>query len=481
MKEVQMFVSLRAPFLATAAAILGSTLMAPPGFGEARDSDPIGDFLKRPPAKSINKQDKLVIPRPLKKPDLAPATESEPEEAPAPAPAELASGAITIVVTGDTGFSRNHSPVHPDGVLKYGRRQPWRDSMSGIADEINGDLNFTNIETIVTNHNKLSRDLKGQKGPFSFRSHPNGIRHLVKRGFNLMSLANNHSMDYKVAGLKETLRHMKPMKQAGLKAYAGIGLNREEASRPQLFSVKGSKVAFSAIGIVTNNLGRHRAGENKPGQIAYRFDDDYRLSVDRLAKTKSDYQILSIHYGIEGRVRADKKQITQWRGLAARQKKIDLVIGHHAHVPRAVERVGNSVIFYGLGNFLHHGTANMGKKGICKDFGVVGRVHLRKAKDGKLTTRAVEVIPVTKMHIRPERLPARASADRIHALNYLASKLPSGGNGMRFQIQQNGNGLYCFEGASKDPGRVGQLCKGYRGAGSIPSFLAGKIANSCAR
>lgn len=459
--------------------------LALPSIGLAESNDPIGELIIKRAAKSINKQDKLgtqpaqKAPVPQAKPVLAPA--AVPEATPAPSQVSLEPGTLTIVVTGDTGFSRNHSKVHPQGVQKYGRRQPWNESMSGIAQEIDGDLNFTNIETVVTDHNRLSRDLKGQKGPFSFRSHPNGIHHLVKRGFNLMSLANNHSMDYKVAGLKETLRHMQPLKAQGLKAYAGIGANREEASRPQLLDVKGSRVAFSAIGIVTNNLARHRAGKNKPGQIAYRFDDDYRLSVNRLAATESDYQILSIHYGVEGRVRTDARQIKQWRGLAAKQKNIDLVIGHHAHVPRAVERVGNSVIFYGLGNFLHHGTANMGKKGICKDFGVVGRVHLRKASDGKLITRAVEVIPVTKMHIRPERLPAKASADRIHALNYLASKLPSGAEGMRFQIQKNGNGLYCFKGASKDPGRVGKLCRGYRGAGAIPSFLAGKIANSCAR
>ncbi len=463
-------------FVATSVcAVSASSVLA-----EARD--PIGEFLKRPPAKSVNKQDKLGAPPAEKVPvPTAKPTTIKPAVVEAPAPTNLEPGSITIVVTGDTGFSRNHSPVHPKGVLKFGRRQPWSEAMSGIAKEINGDLNFTNIETVVTNHNKLSRDLKGQKGPFNFRSHPNGIRHLVKRGFNLMSLANNHSMDYKVAGLNETLRHIRPLKNEGLKAYAGIGANREEASRPQLIKMKGSTVAFSAIGIVTNNLSRHRAGKNKPGQIAYRFDDDYRLSVDRLAKTKSDYQILSIHYGVEGRVRTDARQIKQWRGLAARKKKIDLVIGHHAHVPRAVERVGNSVIFYGLGNFLHHGTANMGKKGICRDFGVVGRVHLRKGNNGKLFTRAVEVIPVTKMHIRPERLPARASADRVHALNYLAGKLPSGGEGMRFQIQKNGNGLYCFKGASKDPGRVGKLCSGYRGAGAIPSSLTRKIANSCAR
>ncbi len=457
---------------------------------QAESRDEIGDFLRKDkPRTVIQKRTPTPAPRPLKKPqsvnkqDSLTVTEPEPEPSPEPAPklSGAASDVVTIVVTGDTGFSRNHSTVHPAGVQKFGRRQPFSEAMSGIAKQINGDLNFTNIETVVTDHNRLKRDLKGQRGPFNFRSHPNGIKHLVKRGFNLMSLANNHSMDYGPTGLKETLKHMAPMKKLGLKAYAGIGLNREEASRPHLVGVKGSKVAFSAIGIATNNLKRHRAGKNKPGQIAYRFDDDFRLSIDRLAKKASDYRILSIHYGVEGRVRADGKQIKEWRGMAARQKKIDLVIGHHAHVPRAVERVGNSVIFYGLGNFLHHGTANMGAKGICRDFGVVGRVHLLKGSNGHLRTRAVEVIPVTKMHIRPVKLSSRKAADRVHALNYLARKLPSGAEGMRFSIQKDGTGLYCFKGAGGDPGRIGRLCRGWKGAGGTPSFLAGKIAGSCAR
>jgi poly-gamma-glutamate synthesis protein (capsule biosynthesis protein) len=105
--------------------------------------------------------------------------------------------------------------------------------------------------------------------------HPNGMRHLVSRGFNMLSLANNHSMDYGVPGLKETLKHVGAIERERLAVATGIGMNREEASRPRRVNVKGSEIAFASIGIVTNNLARHRAGPNKPGQIAYRFDDDF--------------------------------------------------------------------------------------------------------------------------------------------------------------------------------------------------------------
>jgi len=395
-----------------------------------------------------------------------------------------ANDVVTIIVTGDTGFSRNHSPVHPEGVLKYGKRPPFRAALAGIADEINGDLNFTNIETVVTDRNNLRRDLKGQRGPFNFRTHPNAIRTLTATGFNVFSLANNHAMDYGPAGLRETLKHIGAIPKSRLKAAAGLGLNSAEAGKPHVMRVKGADIAFSALGIVTNNLGRHRAGKNKPGQMAYRFDDDFRETLARLTAAPADFRMLSIHYGVEGQVRTDARQIRDYRKTAAIQNGVNLVIGHHAHVVRAVERAGSSVIFYGLGNFIHHGTANMTAKGICKDYGLMARVHLKRDPSGILKTRAVEVMPVTNTHISVKRLGPAKSRQRVHALNYLASRLPKGGDtveGMRFTPQNDGRGLYCFRGAANDGGSIGALCRGWKAAPPVPANIRRRIAASCSR
>jgi poly-gamma-glutamate capsule biosynthesis protein CapA/YwtB (metallophosphatase superfamily) len=391
---------------------------------------------------------------------------------------------IIITLAGDTGFSPNHARVSPRGVTRHGRFQTWAQTTSGIAGHVNGDLNFLNVETVVTDRNSIARDTKGQRGPFNFRTHPNGIRHLVETGFNVLSLANNHSMDYGVQGLKETLRHVAKLNRFGLKGYAGIGMNREEASRPQFISVKGARIAFSATGIVTNNLARHRAGPSKPGQIAYRFDDDFDLVTRRLATARSDYRIMSIHYGIEGQVRADRRQLRDWRGKAALNSNIDLIVGHHAHVPRGVEVAGNAVIFYGLGNFLHHGTADMSRKGICKDYGVLARLHLRPDNHGRLRARAIEVVPISQMHRRPAPMTGAAARARIHALNYLGGTLGGSGaraKGVRFTPQADGTGLYCFANASREPGKVGQLCRRWQQAPAIPQAIRSQIARSCRR
>ncbi len=386
---------------------------------------------------------------------------------------------VTITVVGDTGYSRNNQPVEPGGIRR-GTFQTWAETTSAIDEEVNGDLNFMNIETVVTDRNDLTPDLKEQRAPFNFRTHPNGVRHLVSRGFNLLSLANNHSMDYGLEGLKETLKHVGGLQSERLAVAAGLGMNSEQASRPQRVSVKGAEIAFAATGIVTNNLERHRAGPDKPGQSAYRFDDDYAEVRRRLVAAPAAYRILSIHYGEEGRVRADAKQFADFRGLAAQKDGIDLIIGHHAHVVRGVEIAGKSLIFYGLGNFLHQGTADITGKGICRDYGLMARIHLKKAADGTLKLRAVEAIPVTDTHFRPRPLTGKAGAARIHALNYLSSDL-GGERGVGFTPQPNGTGLYCVAGADKNGGKIGALCKGYSPAPPIPGEFIGSIANSCAR
>ena len=126
----------------------------------------------------------------------------------------------------------------------------------------------------------------------------------------------------------------------------------------------------------------------------------------------------------------------------------------------------------------------MTSKGICHDYGLMARVHLKKAPDGKLRLRAVEAIPVTDTHIRPHPLAGDKGQARIHALNYLAATLDSeadGARGVRFTPQADGSGLYCVAGAKGDGGTIGALCKSYKPAPAIPSSLRSAIASSCSK
>jgi hypothetical protein len=338
---------------------------------------------------------------------------------------------------------------------------------------------------VVTDRNDLQPDMKGQTAPYNFRSHPEGLNALVGAGFNLFSLANNHSMDYGPTGAEETLYHVamaNAARGAGSRiAHAGLGADFEEATRPGCLDIDGMRLGFAATGIITGQRAEHRAADDKPGQAAYRRRGDFEIVVNRLREIPADYRVLSVHYGLEGRVVPDKRQPDDWRDFAAREKGIDLIVGHHPHVAQGVERVGNSLIFYGLGNFLHPGTAEMKRFGICRDYGLMAKVHLAKADDAWVVG-AIEAIPITDTHIRPVRFSPQEGTRRIHALNYLGQRLGdrAGAEGITFTPRDDGTGLYCAPGAESLGGKIGALCTSWTPAPPVPAQLAPALASACA-
>lgn len=407
--------------------------------------------------------------------------------APSPArtPGSVGPSQLILVLAGDTGFNPKGAPVHPQGFTKNRQSLTYAESLSGIAGDVDGDLAFLNLETVVTDRNDLPPDLKGQTAPYNFRSHPAGLNALVGSGFNLFSLANNHSMDYGATGAEETLYHLAiagAARAAGEAiAHAGLGADFEEATRPGCLELGDMKLGFAATGIVTGQRTEHRAGEGKPGQAAYRRREDFEIVVNRLRELPADYRILSVHYGLEGRVVPDKRQRDDWREFAAREKGIDLIVGHHPHVAQGVEWVGNSLVFYGLGNFLHPGTAEMKRFGLCRDYGLMAKVHL--ARSGEYwTISAIEAIPITNTHVRPERFSPQDGARRIFALNHLGAKLgkSAGTEGIAFTPRGDGTGLYCAAGAESLGGKIGALCAAWTPAPAIPVSLATRLQTACA-
>ncbi|MET0688526.1 MAG: CapA family protein [Methyloceanibacter sp.] len=388
---------------------------------------------------------------------------------------------LSILLTGDTGFNPTEAPVDERGLRKGKQITAFPDTLSGIAGEADGDLAFVNLETVVTDRNDIPTDGNKSKGAFHFRSHPAAVKALIDAGFNLFALANNHSMDYGAAGVEETLYHMAVANAEKAIAFAGIGANLDEALRPGCVEIDGTRIGLGSIGLITGDLPQHRAGPNKPGQASYRDPADFNAAVDKLAAMPADYRILSIHYGLEGRVVPDDKQLADWRGLAAEQKGIDLIVGHHPHVAQGVELNGKSLIFYGLGNFMHPGTAEMKRFGICRDYGLMAKVHLARA-DAGWTVGAIEAIPLTNTHMRPERFAsAEESQTRIHVLNHLAGEIDDGktAKGVRFTPLADGSGLYCAPGAGALGGEVATLCASWQEATAPPKPLAEKIALAC--
>jgi hypothetical protein len=106
------------------------------------------------------------------------------------------------------------------------------DTLAAISRDVDGDLAFANIETVVTDRNDLVPESKGKDTPFHFRSHPMALKAMMDAGFNLFALANNHSMDYGGQCVEETLYHFAIANIERPIAFAGIGSNSEERPSP---------------------------------------------------------------------------------------------------------------------------------------------------------------------------------------------------------------------------------------------------------
>ena len=185
----------------------------------------------------------------------------------AASPPRSALDRLTIVLVGDAGFNPTDAKVDAKGLRKGKQVMSFTETLAGISRDVDGNLAFVNFETVVTDRNDLAPEGKG-KGAFHFRSHPAALKALIDAGFNLFSLANNHAMDYGAPGIEETLYHLAVANAERAIAYAGIGSNFEEAIRPSCLDLEGTRIALSAIGIITGDQPQYRAGPSSPGQAS---------------------------------------------------------------------------------------------------------------------------------------------------------------------------------------------------------------------
>lgn len=364
---------------------------------------------------------------------------------------------LTVVLVGDTGFNGPGARVSAAGGFKRGALVTVEDATRAIAPWLEGDVVLANLETVVMDRN----DIAAREKMFVFRTHPDHVRGLVAKGINAFSAANNHALDYGGRGAGETLTHLREMER--LRAWPGLGRDRDEAMRPQVFEAGGAVVAVSAVG---NGGGGLPAREGQAGML-HEARDFERVAV-RLGAEAADVRVLSVHYGPEFEPKASAADRARFR--AALPHGAAIIAGHHHHVARGVELLDGKLIAYGLGNFLHLGTQDMRRFDICRDFGLLLRAGLVK-RDGGYEVETVEAVPITKMHLAPEAMTGEAGRLRVEVLNHLGAKL--GKDGLRFVPQTDGSGLWCAAGAGD------ARCAGWQ----APEVSAreGEIAAACGR
>ncbi|WP_345243118.1 CapA family protein [Pontibacillus salipaludis] len=200
------------------------------------------------------------------------------------------------------------------------------------------DYTVVNLETPITSAMTPFPKL------YNFKASPLLLDGLSNAGVDLVSLANNHTLDYNVQGLLDTFKALEDKNMA----YIGAGHNQKEAYQEQRISIKNQTVAILAFSEVLPDLSWY-AGKHTPG-VASGYQLDRVLSIVDKVKKEVDYVLVYYHWGDE-KVHLPNKDQTHIAHTLV-DHGVDAVIGSHPHVLQGFEVYNGKPIAYSLGNFL---------------------------------------------------------------------------------------------------------------------------------
>lgn len=256
-----------------------------------------------------------------------------------------------------------------------------------------GDIVFGNLECAMTPGRRILPH------EMVFRANPDLAPVLRRAGFNILSLANNHSPNFGPRGLLNTMR---ALRQAGIR-WAGAGPDAAAAAAPASLTIGGQRFVFLAYNSPDVVPAFYAAG---PQHAGTNFMNIPRMQAAvRAAKRQGGFVIVSMHAGVEYHARANRAQVDF--AHAAIDAGADLVIGHHPHVIENAERYHGKYIFYSLGNFIFDQMWSRATR-----LGLVVEAWVREGQVTRLRLRAVWIRDYAQPAFLPATPPAMARLDR---------------------------------------------------------------------
>jgi poly-gamma-glutamate capsule biosynthesis protein CapA/YwtB (metallophosphatase superfamily) len=256
----------------------------------------------------------------------SPANTGSPEPAPGP---------ITIAFAGD---------VHFEAQLRPRLRNPST-ALEPIAPALSAaDLTVVNLETSI--------GARGSPEPkrFTFQAPPVAFDALAAAGVDVVTMANNHAMDFGSAGLADTLAAIAADPPLDI---VGVGADADEAFAPALVDVRGTTIAVigahSADDPTADPTDHWAAGDGSPG-VAVARDPARLLQAVEDAVASADVVVVFMHWGIQGDSCPSASQQATAQALA--EAGADVIVGSHAHVVQGMGLLDGAYVAYGLGNFV---------------------------------------------------------------------------------------------------------------------------------
>jgi poly-gamma-glutamate capsule biosynthesis protein CapA/YwtB (metallophosphatase superfamily) len=268
----------------------------------------------------------------------------------------LGSGqAVTLAFAGD---------LHFEGVVRTRLDTAPATAVGPFAEVLRAaDLAVGNLETaIATGGTRADKQ-------FAFRVPPTAVDALRAAGFDAVSMANNHGLDYGPDGLAESLAVKRAQPDGFL---IGIGGEEDEAFAPFSAEVRGQRIAvIAATQVLDSDLIEAWTATATHAGMASAKRVERLVEEVRQARATHDTVVVFLHWGVEKATCPTGDQQALARTLTA--AGADIVVGGHAHRLQGGGRMGEALVHYGLGNFLFKENSAEGARTGVLEVTVTGR------------------------------------------------------------------------------------------------------------
>lgn len=238
---------------------------------------------------------------------------------------------ISLIAVGDVLI---HDSVYKDAYNKETDTYDFSHMFTEISPTLkNYDLKFCNQESLI------GGKILGISGYPSFNSPDEIGDELVNLGFNLISLANNHTLDKGEDAVLYSNSYWKSKKVVTAGSYSSI----DERNKINIYEKNGIKYAFLSYTTISNKY------SSKEYLVNIYSDNKVKNDIENI-KDKVDIIIVSMHWGIEDENTPNNSQRNIAKYLSS--LGVDIILGHHPHVVQPIEHIDNTIVVYSLGNFI---------------------------------------------------------------------------------------------------------------------------------
>jgi poly-gamma-glutamate synthesis protein (capsule biosynthesis protein) len=248
-----------------------------------------------------------------------------------------------ILIATSLGYAEEISVVCVGDIMLSGSVTPFIDK-HGVDYPFDKTRDIVQAADIAIGNLEMSLATVGEPVPnkkYTFRGSPMLAEGIANAGFDVLTLANNHTGDYGNEALLETVAVLRGHRIQ----HCGAGADLHGARKPAIVEARGKRIAV--LGYATTYPSAFFAGEGDPGTAQGK--PKFFVPDIKAAKKQADIVIVTFHWS--GELVTEPRGYQELFGRIAIDAGADLVFGHHPHVLQGIEVYKGKLIAYSLGNF----------------------------------------------------------------------------------------------------------------------------------